>query len=315
MSESSTCALCKRASALQESHIAPRFYFQRMRREGGGRYRRPTHPNKVEQDGPKTELLCADCEQKFSRREDMFAREFFHPWMDSRAHADRYTPDTHYFLVSLLWRRLVLYLRNPAPEAGPWIERLQEVEEDWRQYLNEERSAPSCDEIHLMLLDVLPTAPQPIENLNRYIVGTVDLTVGANAEACFVYAKMGLFLVLGWIEGFKPGLYTNTRVACADGPFQTPQKIEDGRIGAFLTDRARGSHELFQAGVSDTQREAIARHSAKNAEALLGGIHGRAFLADLAAEIDPMMGRSSKIGRNDICPCGSGRKYKRCHGA
>ncbi|MEK6913183.1 MAG: SEC-C metal-binding domain-containing protein [Nanoarchaeota archaeon] len=22
-----------------------------------------------------------------------------------------------------------------------------------------------------------------------------------------------------------------------------------------------------------------------------------------------------KIGRNDPCPCGSGKKYKRCHGA
>jgi preprotein translocase subunit SecA len=22
----------------------------------------------------------------------------------------------------------------------------------------------------------------------------------------------------------------------------------------------------------------------------------------------------SRVGRNDLCPCGSGRKYKRCHG-
>jgi len=24
--------------------------------------------------------------------------------------------------------------------------------------------------------------------------------------------------------------------------------------------------------------------------------------------------RRSKVGRNDPCPCGSGKKYKRCHG-
>jgi preprotein translocase subunit SecA len=24
---------------------------------------------------------------------------------------------------------------------------------------------------------------------------------------------------------------------------------------------------------------------------------------------------SDKVGRNDPCPCGSGKKYKRCHGA
>ena len=24
---------------------------------------------------------------------------------------------------------------------------------------------------------------------------------------------------------------------------------------------------------------------------------------------------AAKVGRNDPCPCGSGKKYKRCHGA
>ena len=24
---------------------------------------------------------------------------------------------------------------------------------------------------------------------------------------------------------------------------------------------------------------------------------------------------ATKVGRNDPCPCGSGKKYKRCHGA
>ncbi|MEZ4761831.1 MAG: SEC-C metal-binding domain-containing protein [Calditrichia bacterium] len=23
----------------------------------------------------------------------------------------------------------------------------------------------------------------------------------------------------------------------------------------------------------------------------------------------------NKVGRNDLCPCGSGKKYKKCHGA
>ena len=25
--------------------------------------------------------------------------------------------------------------------------------------------------------------------------------------------------------------------------------------------------------------------------------------------------RGEKVGRNDPCPCGSGKKYKKCHGA
>jgi uncharacterized protein YecA (UPF0149 family) len=28
----------------------------------------------------------------------------------------------------------------------------------------------------------------------------------------------------------------------------------------------------------------------------------------------PVKREGEKIGRNDPCPCGSGKKYKRCHG-
>ena len=28
----------------------------------------------------------------------------------------------------------------------------------------------------------------------------------------------------------------------------------------------------------------------------------------------PFVRRGEKIGRNDACPCGSGKKYKHCHG-
>jgi preprotein translocase subunit SecA len=28
-----------------------------------------------------------------------------------------------------------------------------------------------------------------------------------------------------------------------------------------------------------------------------------------------VVNRDAKVGRNDPCPCGSGKKYKKCHGA
>jgi len=30
---------------------------------------------------------------------------------------------------------------------------------------------------------------------------------------------------------------------------------------------------------------------------------------------EPIVREGAKVGRNDPCPCGSGRKYKKCHGA
>jgi preprotein translocase subunit SecA len=31
--------------------------------------------------------------------------------------------------------------------------------------------------------------------------------------------------------------------------------------------------------------------------------------------VQTMVRKVAKVGRNDICPCGSGKKYKKCHGA
>jgi preprotein translocase subunit SecA len=36
---------------------------------------------------------------------------------------------------------------------------------------------------------------------------------------------------------------------------------------------------------------------------------------DNAQPIDPIRNFGDRIGRNDPCPCGSGKKYKKCHGA
>jgi preprotein translocase subunit SecA len=40
--------------------------------------------------------------------------------------------------------------------------------------------------------------------------------------------------------------------------------------------------------------------------------HGDEPIASRPAAISKREGE--KVGRNDPCPCGSGKKYKRCHG-
>jgi preprotein translocase subunit SecA len=34
-----------------------------------------------------------------------------------------------------------------------------------------------------------------------------------------------------------------------------------------------------------------------------------------APAVAPFVRQMPKVGRNEPCPCGSGRKYKHCHGA
>jgi preprotein translocase subunit SecA len=34
----------------------------------------------------------------------------------------------------------------------------------------------------------------------------------------------------------------------------------------------------------------------------------------MEAHVDPHQWKGRRIGRNDMCPCGSAKKYKHCHG-
>jgi preprotein translocase subunit SecA len=48
-----------------------------------------------------------------------------------------------------------------------------------------------------------------------------------------------------------------------------------------------------------------------------GGVGGGGYGATApqrAANAAAVGNKPGKVGRNDPCPCGSGRKYKRCHG-
>ena len=52
---------------------------------------------------------------------------------------------------------------------------------------------------------------------------------------------------------------------------------------------------------------------AEEAQRSRTGAHGRRGCNEEVVQV--RRGRRNKVGRNDPCPCGSGKKYKKCHGA
>jgi preprotein translocase subunit SecA len=46
-----------------------------------------------------------------------------------------------------------------------------------------------------------------------------------------------------------------------------------------------------------------------------GGVEAQSNGGNGAGEAKPVRRNEPKVGRNDPCPCGSGKKYKKCHGA
>ena len=60
-------------------------------------------------------------------------------------------------------------------------------------------------------------------------------------------------------------------------------------------------HADFSPGVGDEPAEQIPEGVA-------------VAVADAEPSAAPFVRSSQKVGRNDPCPCGSGKKYKQCHG-
>ena len=71
----------------------------------------------------------------------------------------------------------------------------------------------------------------------------------------------------------------------------------------------------------DVQRMEAERRKAqamefKHADApALPGAQPEAAGAEAAASAEPFVREGRKIGRNEPCPCGSGKKFKLCHGS
>ena len=62
----------------------------------------------------------------------------------------------------------------------------------------------------------------------------------------------------------------------------------------------------------ELQRRRAARHSSMN---FTGPNQGAASAGEEAGKVKTVVRDQPKVGRNDPCPCGSGKKYKKCHGA
>jgi preprotein translocase subunit SecA len=76
---------------------------------------------------------------------------------------------------------------------------------------------------------------------------------------------------------------------------------------------------LLQSGVTATQQAAPSAMTAPPPSAPSGnGIRAQQQEAitnsqEGGKKIEPIRNRGPKVGRNDPCPCGSGKKYKNCH--
>src|SRR5262245_10216887 len=133
------CRLCLERRAIKNSHVISGFVFRSIKSDSPtGFFRNPNEPNRRLQDGDKLELLCDECEQRFSNAEREFATNVFLPFHRADCCEFSYGPWLHYFMTSLAWRTLILDLpglKSDAANRPKAVARLVAAAETMNQYL------------------------------------------------------------------------------------------------------------------------------------------------------------------------------------
>ncbi|MBL1260869.1 MAG: preprotein translocase subunit SecA [Thiotrichaceae bacterium] len=89
-------------------------------------------------------------------------------------------------------------------------------------------------------------------------------------------------------------------------------KLEVIKILSRVQIRAEEDVEAIEAQRRDQAPAMQFQHAA--AEALGGGVGDAKVPQSAAGSDEPFVRDGRKVGRNEPCPCGSGKKYKQCHG-
>ena len=309
-----SCRLCGEIKPLRYSHIFPKFYWDWLKLTGSGYFREPKKPNVKVQDGHKRYLLCHDCEERFSGWETSTAQHVFQPIVADPTKPVSYGAWFYRFLISVLWRSLAIDLDDRPDIIHP---EFRAVEEAWRIFLLDRQLLSRFSRLHVFVTDIpLPGSPMHSVYLTRDADFCV-VTTGSGSIPCGVYAKFANFLI--WVElaPKEPSEWINTLVI--DGPGLLPsgvQEIRDRYFGEFLINRAemrkRTKKQLF-AEMSARQLEKLGQWKIENADRLAKSGLYRAMHADTTYTVRSSQ-RVPKVGRNEVCPCGSGKKYKKCHG-
>jgi preprotein translocase subunit SecA len=91
------------------------------------------------------------------------------------------------------------------------------------------------------------------------------------------------------------------------------QQVEQAKQAQASYDKISYTHADFNEGVAAAESAAAAAGTAMDAESIALALQS-APTQDFEEAQQPFKRYGDKIGRNDPCPCGSGKKFKQCHG-
>lgn len=256
------CKLCSREADIFESHIIPKFATDWIKETSATGYlRQATHPDLRIQDGIKTKLLCAECEELFSRLEKRFAEDLFIPFLEKGQTSFEYDDWLLSFGVSLAWRTAMYITSLPVdtpPNLKPELARfLDKAINCWRAFLLEQRKDLGPYEHHLLFWSAVRNDQGlgPPDRFNMYLLRAIDAEIVNTSTEVFVYTKLPGLIFWSFVKPAHTQGLEGTRIY-PRGIIATYQKVASLELGNFLKDRAK--HADLRVSMSPKQRQKLA---------------------------------------------------------
>ena len=205
-----------------------------------------------------------------------------------------------------------LYESQVTPEelaSQPWtreelIEEFQEDAQDAYAAKEEELGPELMREIErFLMLQIVDSRWREHLDVMEYLREGIHLRAMAQKDPLSEYRSEGHAMFTELSENIREEVLRHLFHVQVD-----PGRAADPRAGAGRT--AAGTR------TSTYEHESIAGSDAILAAGAAGGMEAATATAQAPARHEQRVATEwDTVGRNDPCPCGSGKKYKKCHGA
>ncbi len=232
------CRLCEKERELCESHIIPKFIFDWIKKTSATGYLRlAININQRLQDGTKEKILCKDCELKFSKYENYFAKEFFYPYINRTKSSFEHDARLQKFIISVSWRLLKKDLEGFKDFQPEMFEYAKRAEKYWREILLEDKTDEKYEH-HLFLFDYISDAPENLpDKFQDYMMRSTDGTLASSSKEVYVFSKFPSIFFVSSIYPTNIREYWNKTLVLAKGKIGIPQTSAHPGFSDFLFSR------------------------------------------------------------------------------
>jgi hypothetical protein len=198
-----SCALCHKQKKLVDSHIIPKFFFDWLKKTSvTGKIRTSEIPQKREQDGPKSPLLCNECEAIFSVWEGYFSKNIFKPYvnkiLDDSGNTQvvenlEYNDNLLRFIISIQFR--ILSLDKKENLTNKHKEIIKKTTIQWREYLLSTKESTGNGRSYMFFLTsvfALSTAEEYDPSRINWFIHRTSFT-----DIIYTHSRLGILAKLG----------------------------------------------------------------------------------------------------------------------